>query len=1278
MKTHFTLTHVGVLLLLFLSLASRVSAQPASNEGTDFWIAYTAHQFGTESKMLLYISSPHSTTGTVTIPGQNYSSDFTVAPNEVTIVTIPPDAYLGTSEVVENRGIQVVTKDPVVVHAHIFGKGIAYDMPEQIGGSTLVLPTSTLGREYVVITRGFEGLLGGMAGYRPKTGFTVVAAEDNTTIQITPSQLTIGNQPKGVPFEVTLMRGQAYQVQSRQDLTGSRVESISANGEDCKRIAVFSGSDISRIGCPYASTGDNLYAQLYPVSAWGKTYMTAPIKSRLGDLFRIMPAEDNTKVSINGGAPITLNAGEYHEYFSGHPYYITADKPITVALYIRTNDCDWSGYDGDPEMIIFPALEQTISEVTVYSTPNNTITKHYLDVVIPKEGVESFRLDGKPITFIPAENNPDYAYAVLDVTEGSHHLKADVGFLAMAYGFGQYESYGYIAGSSMKNMAQHMTLDKYAYCDGEPVTFSGFTGYEPLSWHWDFGDGTTSTLPKPTYTYDKPGTYTVTLTTLRDNQEDCNSLDVSVATVTVYAYPEAAFAATQECMSQAILFEDKTTAANENSLPTEWLWDFGDGTTSTEQHPRKTYTEAKEYQVTLQVKNRGGCLNEVKRKVVVAPAPVLDFIVAGNCENNRISFTDKSTATTDAITGWHWDFGDNTTSTLQHPEHTFSTPNTYQVTLTLTFATGCQTAITKPVVINPKPVVAMELPDVCILDEAQFVNKSTIASGTMTYLWEFGDGKTSTEVNPRHRYTAEKEYTVRLTATSDKGCSETIEVKYVVSGAYPKADFSAAQFCQQQGVQFTDASTVPFGRIVRWEWDFGDGTTSSEQHPKHTYERAATYQVTLKAYSGIICESIVTKTITVNPEPVAEFQAGNVCDGEAIVFKNTSTVASGRIVGHHWNFGDGEGTSTSANPQYTYAASGTYPVTLTVTTDKGCQHSSTELVTVYAKPTAAFSPVQACISDEVNFRDESTIPVGQIESWFWSFGDGKTSTDQHPRYRYSQAKSYKVKLQVTTTDGCKDVIEKTIVIQPLPVAQAGPDQLPVCGTTSTTLAANTPATGTGTWSILNGTGGQFSDMHNPRATFSGRMGETYKLLWTVRNSPCTEAWDEVELRFGPVPVVDAGPDLQIIEGESITLQGSGEGTLLWSSAATLDNASLARPLAFPTETITYMLTATSAEGCQSTDQVTVQVLKKLKIPNGISPNGDGINDVWLIEGIEDYPAVRIEIFNRWGAKVHEWQGPGTPWDGTRNGSPLPDGAYYYVIDTKKGRKAFTGAITILR
>ncbi|MBC5994456.1 gliding motility-associated C-terminal domain-containing protein [Pontibacter sp. SD6] len=259
-----------------------------------------------------------------------------------------------------------------------------------------------------------------------------------------------------------------------------------------------------------------------------------------------------------------------------------------------------------------------------------------------------------------------------------------------------------------------------------------------------------------------------------------------------------------------------------------------------------------------------------------------------------------------------------------------------------------------------------------------------------------------------------------------------------------------------------------------------------------------------------------------------------------------------------------------------------------------------------------------------------------------------------------------------------DEITQSLSIKHAPIANAGPDQKPVCGVTYTLLEANTPTHGTGLWTIVAGSGGQVADPANPKSGFTGKMEESYRLRWTVSNSPCAVATDEVEIKFSAYPEAKAGPDLEIIEGESITLAGSGTGTLKWSPAESLDNTSVARPVASPEETTTYTLVATSAEGCVSTDEVTVRVLQRLRIPNGISPNGDGINDVWLIKGVEDYPDITIDIYNRWGDKIYSTRGYTTPWDGTRSGAPLPDGAYFYVIDTNKGRKAFTGSLTVLR
>ncbi|MGV3640297.1 MAG: gliding motility-associated C-terminal domain-containing protein, partial [Adhaeribacter sp.] len=161
-------------------------------------------------------------------------------------------------------------------------------------------------------------------------------------------------------------------------------------------------------------------------------------------------------------------------------------------------------------------------------------------------------------------------------------------------------------------------------------------------------------------------------------------------------------------------------------------------------------------------------------------------------------------------------------------------------------------------------------------------------------------------------------------------------------------------------------------------------------------------------------------------------------------------------------------------------------------------------------------------------------------------------------------------------------------------------------------------------------------------------------------------------------VADAGPGLTISKGQPVQLQGSGGLSYSWSPATGLSNPNIPRPYAKPTETTTYTLTVKTSDGCTTTDEVTVTVIPRIIVSNGITPNGDGANDTWVIRHIEFYPEAQIEVFNRWGNKVFSSKGYATPWDGTLNGQPLPVAAYYYVIKLNKDEAPLSGSITLVK
>jgi gliding motility-associated-like protein len=177
----------------------------------------------------------------------------------------------------------------------------------------------------------------------------------------------------------------------------------------------------------------------------------------------------------------------------------------------------------------------------------------------------------------------------------------------------------------------------------------------------------------------------------------------------------------------------------------------------------------------------------------------------------------------------------------------------------------------------------------------------------------------------------------------------------------------------------------------------------------------------------------------------------------------------------------------------------------------------------------------------------------------------------------------------------------------------------------------------------------------------------------------------VEITVLPLPDADAGGDKEIIEGQKVEIGGLARGngiTLIWTPGTGLNNANIERPTASPERTTTYMMTVTTQDGCKSADSMTVVVKppKEVDIPNVFSPNGDGVNDRWVITHIEEYPEAEVQIFNRYGSMVYERKGYNNAegWDGKNKGADIPVGAYYYIIRLNSKKKALTGTTSVIR
>lgn len=490
-----------------------------------------------------------------------------------------------------------------------------------------------------------------------------------------------------------------------------------------------------------------------------------------------------------------------------------------------------------------------------------------------------------------------------------------------------------------------------------------------------------------------------------------------------------------------------------------YQWNLGNGNTSVSENPAASYINPGTYTISLTVTGPGGTDTETKNAYITVftpPTPNISPSQTIGCYPFSIDFTDLSTPGDSPIATWSWDFGDGGTSTSQNPTHTYTTPGTFDITLLLTDVNGCASNMSFQDLIesnsnNPTaeftgdPLVSCLPPS-----DVVFSNTSSGGTGNLTYSWDFGDGGTSSDLNPTNTYNAAGSFDVSLTVTDELGCSNTsLQTEYVEIVDNVSIDFVAnnTTVCLGDNVSFVDISSpIP----TSWTWDFGDGNSSTDQFPVHTYTTPGTYEVALTAVYSSSCQGTETKTayITVGQIPFADFTADQTAGCQTpfpVQFTNNSVGNSS--LDYVWTFGDGE-VSTDENPFHEYATNGVYTVSLTATNADGCSNTVTEADYINVALTEAdFLPdvFGFCQPLEVNFGDSSTSGT-PIVSWEWDFGDGNTSSLQHPTYTYADTGIFDVSLVITNDLGCTDTLTRTnyIFVYTPPVADFLDNDTVIC------------------------------------------------------------------------------------------------------------------------------------------------------------------------------------------------------------------------------------------
>lgn len=545
------------------------------------------------------------------------------------------------------------------------------------------------------------------------------------------------------------------------------------------------------------------------------------------------------------------------------------------------------------------------------------------------------------------------------------------------------------------------------------------------SYKWNLGDGATAEGTNVQHTYTQTGYYNVVLKATSSN--GCVGERFANRYMRVVAGIVADFTSKPPAQCKAPF---NVAFTNESSGPgtLTYLWEFGDGTTSTAKNPAVTYNSSDNYDVKLTTTSSFGCQSTVDSIIPVTTYATTFTIPDSACTDQQINFQNGSAPGASTV----WSFGDGTQTSEFSPVKSYASPNNYTVKLLNRFQ-DCTDSLTKVIKIV-QPTVDFTSPNNTGCGAPLTVNFQNATPNVTSWQWDFGDGGTGNTQNPTHQYLIPGKYSVKLTVTTSTGCDASVTKTNFVNITPPTISINNLpnSGCKDLTVSPVAAASSSDG-ITSYTWDFGDGTViPGTLTPTHTYITAGVFTITFTVTTNGGCVQPVQRIIKVGDKPsTVDFTAinGTACVSDSVDFTAIAPDANEWL----WYFGDGE-SSTLQNPHHVYQDTGKLKVTL-IASNNGCSAAplvKPDFITKIA-PVAKFGVTIDCNNRlGVNFVDSSIIKSGSTNSYQWDFGDGQTFTDANPGlHNYSQPGNYSVKLIVKEDGGCESTKIIPVYLDPL-------------------------------------------------------------------------------------------------------------------------------------------------------------------------------------------------------------------------------------------------------
>jgi gliding motility-associated-like protein len=850
-------------------------------------------------------------------------------------------------------------------------------------------------------------------------------------------------------------------------------------------------------------------------------------------------------------------------------------------------------------------------------------------------------------------------------------------------------------------------------CSGSATTQLGAAPVAGLTYIWSPTTGLSSaTSANPTVTLTNttgaPVTQTYTLTTT--SAAGCTSTGTVAVTLNPLPLAVPGAAATLCSGSSAQLGAAPVAGLTYSWNPTTGL------SSATSANPTVTLTNttgaATTQTYTLTVTNPAtGCVSTGTVAVAVNPLPIATPGVAatfcsGSSAQLGVPPALGTTYSWSPSTGLSSVTSANPTVTLTN---TTGAPITQTYTLTATNAGNCKSTATVTVTVNPLPVATPGAAVTLCSGSSAQLGAAPVAG--LTYSWSPTTGLSSaTSANPTVTLTnttgAPNTQTYTLTTTSAAGCSSTGTVAVTLNPLPVAVPGAAATLCSGGATQLGAAPVAG----LTYSWSPATGLSSATSaNPTVTLTNTTgapiTQTYTLTTTNAAGCSSTGTVAVTVRPV-VAPGTIGadqTVCLGSAPAPLTSTAAASGGTgtFGYQWQVSADNANWTivagATSPTYSPGPITTIRYYRRVATD-ACGTATSNVVTVRTQAPLVASvtlptPAAQCAGTAMTFTPVPTNG-GTAPTYRW-FVNNTLVASSTTFTSSTLANGDLVRVELTPATGfCAGgdaAATATVSLIPIALPTAAisvQTPLPACsGSPVTFRVDNVTNLGTGTqyqWQVdgVAVGGAQTASSGNTFTSNTLRDGQlvTLALRTTTACGPVTVVSNAIPVAITPTPNVEAGPDKTIMEGDHVTLEGTADGTypVTWAPALglTFDGDQL-RPVAAPTVTTTYTLSA-QVGNCSDQSSVTVTVTPRLRIPNALSPNGDGDDDTWEIDNIGDYPSNHVLVFNRWGSKIFETSGyrRGNEWNGSISGQPAPVGTYYYVITLGNG-KSYSGPLTVV-